>query len=193
VGERAFSGTFRSLSDLALDAPRHGPHAVPVRAPPCLLAQSIALLSIALPAAAAEVPLLPPLSPACISSPFGPRSGAGPRASSLHTGIDIPAPAGAWVRAAAAGAVVSIRRRGAAGLEVTLRHADGRATRYAHLGTVAPALANGRRQVAAGEALGRIGRSGITYGTHLHLELLVDGAPVDPAPAFGLSPCAQPP
>jgi murein DD-endopeptidase MepM/ murein hydrolase activator NlpD len=141
---------------------------------------------------AAEPPapsLSPPLSPACISSPFGPRAAPGPRGSEMHQGIDIPAPAGAWVRAAAAGDVVAVRRRGAAGLEVEIRHAGGVSTRYAHLGTVAPALASGRRRVAAGQAIGRIGRTGITYGTHLHLELLVDGRRVDPAPAFGLRPC----
>ena len=85
--------------------------------------------------------------------------------------------------------MVAIRRRGAAGLEVELRHSDGYTTRYAHLGTIAPALANGRRRVAAGEPLGRIGHTGITYGTHLHLELLIRGNRVDPAPHFRLLPC----
>jgi murein DD-endopeptidase MepM/ murein hydrolase activator NlpD len=158
--------------------------------------RAVALLFLAsLPAAAAEPPvaLASPVAAACISSPFGPRDGAGPRASRMHMGIDIPAPPGAWVRAAAAGQVVAVRRRGGSGLEVDIRHADGRVTRYAHLGTVAPSLANGRRRVAAGEAIGRIGRTGITYGTHLHLELIVDGQRVDPAPAFGLAPCAAQP
>jgi murein DD-endopeptidase MepM/ murein hydrolase activator NlpD len=154
-------------------------------------------LLLATSAAAADIPpgrFAPPLTPACISSPFGPRAAPGPRGSEMHGGIDIPAPAGAWVRAAAAGEVVAIRRRGAAGLEVEIRHGGGVATRYAHLGTVAPALASGRRRVAAGEQIGRIGRTGITYGTHLHLELLVGGQRVDPAPAFGLRPCgARPP
>ncbi len=158
-----------------------------------LLLASLPVRSLSAHAAEAPVALAAPLTPACISSPFGPRDGAGPRASRMHMGIDIPAPAGAWVRAAAAGQVVAVRRRGAAGLEVDICHADGRITRYAHLGTVAPALANGRRRVAAGEAIGRIGRTGITYGTHLHLELVVNGQRVDPAPAFGLQPCgAQP-
>jgi murein DD-endopeptidase MepM/ murein hydrolase activator NlpD len=78
---------------------------------------------------------------------------------------------------------------------VELRHADGRVTRYAHLGAVAPTLASGQRRVAAGERIGRIGRTGITYGTHLHLELVENGRRVDPAPAFGLQPCPprQPP
>ncbi|MBU8538979.1 M23 family metallopeptidase [Falsiroseomonas tokyonensis] len=130
-----------------------------------------------------------PLGQACISSPFGERRDAGPRASRQHRGLDMPAPAGAWVTAAAAGQVVAVRRRGAAGLEVEIRHEGGFATRYAHLGSVAPAIASGRRRVARGERLGRIGRSGITYGTHLHFELVVRGQPVDPAPFLTIAPC----
>src|SRR5918912_307727 len=72
------------------------------------------------------------------------------------------APAGTWVRAAAAGQVAAVRRRGAAGLELDLRHPDGLVTRYAHLGSVAPAIASGKQAVARGELLGRVGRSGIT-------------------------------
>ena len=141
--------------------------------------------------AAAEAPSLAlPLSPACVSSPFGARpAGGGPRASRIHAGIDLPAPAGSWVRAAAAGQVSFIRRLGAAGLEVEIRHEGGLATRYAHLGTVAPALASGQRAVAQGERIGRIGRTGITYGTHLHFELLIGGVRQDPAPFLGVAPC----
>jgi murein DD-endopeptidase MepM/ murein hydrolase activator NlpD len=154
---------------------------------------------MAAPAAAQTLPpelrlpieLRLPVSPACISSPFGPRAEgtAGPRASRNHRGMDMPAPAGAWVVAAAAGQVVAIRRQGAAGLTVELRHAGGVTTRYVHLGTVAPSLASGRRRVAQGERLGRIGRTGITYGTHLHFELVVNGVVVDPAPHLPIRPC----
>lgn len=151
----------------------------------------MALIAVALPGLACAEPVrfMAPLSPACISSPFGPREAPGPRGSAMHGGVDIPAPAGAWVRAAAAGRVTAIRRVAGRGLEVELRHADGRLTRYGHLGSVAPPLAQGRRQVAAGERIGRIGRRGVTYGTHLHLELVEGGRRVDPAPAFGLLPC----
>jgi murein DD-endopeptidase MepM/ murein hydrolase activator NlpD len=136
-----------------------------------------------------------PVSPACISSPFGLRKQPGPHAAGFHKGIDLPAPAGAWAHAAAAGRVLQIRRLGSEGLEVTLSHDDGRGghflTRYAHLGMVAPALAEGRRTVARGEALGRIGRTGITYGTHLHFEVHVGGKPVDPAPFLAVVRCAR--
>ncbi|WP_439598159.1 M23 family metallopeptidase [Falsiroseomonas sp.] len=151
----------------------------------------LAWLLLAAPAAAQPAPgdLALPLGAACISSPFGERRDAGPRASRNHRGIDLPAPAGAWVTAAAAGQLVAVRRRGAAGLEVEIRHEGGFATRYAHLGSVAPAIASGRRRVARGERLGRIGRSGITYGTHLHFEVVVGGQPVDPAPFLPVAPC----
>jgi murein DD-endopeptidase MepM/ murein hydrolase activator NlpD len=162
-----------------------------------LLHVVVSVLGASASAAAEPVTFQPPLTPACISSPFGPRAAGGPRASRVHHGIDIPAPAGAWVVAPAAGEVIAIRRttRAGVGLEIELRHADGRITRYAHLGAVAPPLAGGQRRVAAGERIGRIGRTGITYGTHLHLELLENGQRVDPAPAFGLLPCPprQPP
>jgi len=133
--------------------------------------------------------LVLPVSPACVSSPFGPRVLAGrPKAGSYHHGIDLPAPAGAQVRAVAAGSVVSIHKRGPGGLETILRH-DGFSTLYAHLGTVAPALAEGKRSVAAGEKLGVIGRSGVTYGTHLYFELQIGGERVDPAPYLGVGRC----
>ncbi|WP_426959646.1 M23 family metallopeptidase [Muricoccus radiodurans] len=164
--------------------------AAPVR---LVLQGALAAVLIALTAspAAAQAPgeLLLPVTPACISSSFGARPAGGPRASRVHNGMDLPAPAGAWVRAVGAGQVVGIRRLGARGLEVELRHPNGWRTVYAHLGSVAPALATGRRAVAAGEALGRVGRTGVTYGTHLHLELVIDGARVDPAPHFRVGRC----
>jgi murein DD-endopeptidase MepM/ murein hydrolase activator NlpD len=167
----------------------------PGRSRRTLLATTCPLLAAA-PARAELAPdaLAPPVSPACVSSPFGGRgSGAGgPRASRFHAGVDLPAPAGAWVRAAAAGRVAAIRRRGSAGLEVALRHPGGWVTRYAHLGAVAPALASGKRSVSQGEALGRVGRTGIAYGTHLHFELLVGGVPVDPAPHLKVERCGLP-
>ncbi len=135
------------------------------------------------PAAAQPTLLVPIEGPACISSAFGPRGGV------FHAGVDLPAPAGAWVRAAAPGQVAAILRMGASGLLVELRHADGSRTRYAHLGALTPALAGGRATVALGERLGRVGRTGTTRGTHLHFELMRHELIIDPAPALGLVPC----
>jgi murein DD-endopeptidase MepM/ murein hydrolase activator NlpD len=137
--------------------------------------------------------LSPPVQPACISSRFGLRALPGPHAAAFHTGIDLPAPEGGGVHAAAGGNVLQIRRLGSARLVVDLLHTDAGGapfmTRYAHLGTVAPALADGRRRVAHGEPLGRIRRTGITYGTHLHFEVRVAGQPVDPEPFVPVMRC----
>ncbi len=136
--------------------------------------------------------LSPPVMPACISSPFGPRRLVGPRAAVFHNGIDFPAPVGAFVHVAAPGQVVAIRRLGAEGLEVDVRHAGpdgGFVTRYAHLGSVVPALAEGRRALAAGAAIGRVGRTGVTYGTHVHFEVRLNDRPVDPEPFFKVGRC----
>ncbi|MEA2738772.1 MAG: hypothetical protein QOH05_2079, partial [Acetobacteraceae bacterium] len=54
--------------------------------------------------AAANVPMLPPVEPACVSSPFGPRSLPNkPLAGTFHNGIDLPAPIGSPVVAVAPG------------------------------------------------------------------------------------------
>ena len=130
-------------------------------------------------------PLLPPVAHACVSSPFGNRPPPGPHAIGFHNGIDLPAPAGGAVTAVAAGQVIGIHRRGPGGLEVLIRH-NGFTAIYAHLGRVTPALAMGRSRVAAGEPIGVVGHSGVTYGMHLFFGILVDGRAVDPAPWLAL-------
>ena len=137
----------------------------------------------------APVTLLPPVSPACISSPFGPRILPGlPKAGTFHPGIDLPAPAGGAVRAVADGQVMAVRRRGAGGLFIVIRHAGFDAL-YGHLGTLAPAFAEGKRAVAAGEKLGVVGRTGVSYGAHLYFQMEINGTRVDPAPSLGLRRC----
>jgi murein DD-endopeptidase MepM/ murein hydrolase activator NlpD len=131
---------------------------------------------------AIAVPILQlPVTPACVSSPFGWRHAVGPHApAGFHSGIDLPAPAGALVHAAAAGTVEVIKRQGLGGVTVHLRHPGGLVTLYAHLGNLVPAIAEGKRNVTAGEALGHVARTGVTYGTHLFFAVLENGQAVDP-------------
>ncbi len=161
-----------------------------------MLALSAALLPVAAWAQPAPGSLVAPVPHACISSPFGRRERVGPRAATLHSGIDLPAPPGTWVHPAAAGTVAKVRRVGAEGLAVDVAHpaqAPGGlpfVTRYAHLGAVAPAIAEGRRGVAVASRLGQVGRTGVTYGTHVHVELHLAGRTVDPEPFFAIPRCA---
>ena len=133
--------------------------------------------------------LRPPVNPACVTSPFGPRVLPGlPKAGTFHPGIDLRAPPGGAVYAVAPGQVAAIRRRGAGGLFVLIRH-EGFEALYAHLGSVTPALAEGKRTVAAGEKIGVVGRTGVSYGAHLYFQMEVNGTKVDPAPLLGVAPC----
>jgi murein DD-endopeptidase MepM/ murein hydrolase activator NlpD len=135
--------------------------------------------------------LVPPVSPACISSPFGPRVLANhPQAGTYHHGVDLPAPPGASIVATAPGKVIRIQKKGPGGLEILVQH-DGFIAIYSHLGLVAPAFARGKRTVAAGEKLGVVGRTGVTIGTHVYFEMLMAGNPVDPAPYLRVPPCGR--
>jgi murein DD-endopeptidase MepM/ murein hydrolase activator NlpD len=161
-----------------------------------LLRRWIAAVAFVLPCAAyaTTLPLrnstlLLPVGAACISSPFGPRVLPNrPLAGSYHYGVDLPAPAGAPVRAAAPGHVVRIQHKGPGGLEMLVQH-DGFVGVYSHLGTIMPAFAEGKTAVAAGEKLGVVGHTGVTYGMHLYFEMLLAGRPVDPAPYLGVPLC----
>ncbi|MBW4023478.1 MAG: M23 family metallopeptidase [Proteobacteria bacterium] len=146
------------------------------------------------PACAAAVsahapPLLRPVQPGCVTSPFGPRYlAAAPVAGRFHWGVDLRAPAGARVVAVAPGRIIRIDREGMGGLEVLVQHAGFRAL-YAHLGMVAPAIADGAKRLRAGQWIGRVGRTGLTLGTHLYFEIIENGTRVDPAPYLGVVPC----
>ncbi len=111
-----------------------------------------------------------------------------PAAGIYHYGVDLPAATGAAVTAAAAGTVIGVRRGGPGGLEMLVQH-DGFVGVYSHFGSIAPAFAEGKREVAAGERLGVVGMTGVTSGPHLYFEMIVAGRPVDPAPYLGLATC----
>jgi murein DD-endopeptidase MepM/ murein hydrolase activator NlpD len=115
-----------------------------------------------------------------VRAPLGDRFG--PRDNRFHTGIDFTAPSGANVRAAASGRVVQAGwDSGGYGYLVTLWHGDGVRTMYAHLSAV---LVHRGQRIAAGARLGRVGATGHAFGPHLHFEVRVHGAAVDPLPAL---------
>jgi murein DD-endopeptidase MepM/ murein hydrolase activator NlpD len=138
-----------------------------------------------------EQMLLPPVSPACISSPFGPRVLANhPQAGTYHHGVDLPAPPGASIVATAPGKVIRIQKKGPGGLEILVQH-DGFVAIYSHLGMAAPSFAQGKRTVWAGEKLGVVGRTGVTVGTHVYFEMLKAGKPVDPVRYLRIPKCGR--
>lgn len=94
-----------------------------------------------------------------------------------HSGIDIVASKGLTVVAAAPGRVVAVRPYVVRGLTVVMDHGRGVFTSYDHL---SEALVAEGQMVNVGDPIGRVGTTGRSQGPHLHFELAVGGAPVDP-------------
>lgn len=130
-----------------------------------------------------------PVSPACVSSPFGMRFMPNrPLADGFHKGIDLPAPLGTRVRAVAPGELIRVQRHGVGGLEMLVQH-DGFVGVYSHLGLIAPAILEGKRRIEAGDWIGTVGMTGLTYGPHLYFGIFVGDQPVDPAPLLHVGAC----
>ena len=143
-----------------------------------------------LPHLAQAAALAPPVTPACISSPFGMRHAVGPHApAAFHNGVDLPAPAGALVHAAADGTITIIKRQGLGGVTVHIQHPDGTTTLYAHLGNLVPAIAEGRREIHSGDPLGHVARTGVTYGTHVFFAVRHGPEWLDPEPLLAIPRC----
>ena len=108
-----------------------------------------------------------------VSSPFGRRWGR------LHAGIDLRAPKGTPIRAAADGRVVFAGYRGDYGQKIILSHGEGIETVYAHNSRN---LVRRGQRVRQGDVIGHVGRSGNATGYHVHFEFRRHGRPVDPTP-----------
>ncbi|MBI2897450.1 MAG: LysM peptidoglycan-binding domain-containing M23 family metallopeptidase [Deltaproteobacteria bacterium] len=102
-----------------------------------------------------------------------------------HFSLDIPAPMGERVRAAAGGYVAYAGPFRGYGNTVILVHPGGAVTLYAHL---THATAPPRRRVRRGDVIGRSGSTGLSRGPHLHFGMFVDGRPFDPAPLLRPAP-----
>ena len=99
----------------------------------------------------------------------------------LHAGLDFPAPHGTAVVAAGRGRVASAGVDAGWGRYVIVRHVAGARTLYAHLSAVAVSRGQG---VRAGTRIGSVGSTGASTGPHLHFEVTVRGANVNPIGAF---------
>ena len=96
-----------------------------------------------------------------------------------HAGIDLTAPIGTPVRAAACGTVNRATSMSGYGTIICIRHTTAFVTCYAHLSSMA--VAKGA-VVAPGQVIGHVGMTGRTTGPHLHFETRVNGIARDPEP-----------
>jgi murein DD-endopeptidase MepM/ murein hydrolase activator NlpD len=118
-----------------------------------------------------------PIAGARISSGFGNRRDPFTQRLARHTGVDMPAPAGTPILAAAGGTVRFAGLRRAYGNAVEIDHGDGLVTRYAHASKV---LVHTGQVVLPEQAIATVGSTGRSTGPHLHFEVLRDGAQVEP-------------
>jgi peptidoglycan DL-endopeptidase CwlO len=105
-----------------------------------------------------------------VTSPYGMRWGR------LHAGIDIAVPAGTPIRAAKSGSIVLAAPTSGYGNYTCIDHGGGLSTCYAHQSSYA--ITSG--SVSQGDVIGYVGCTGSCYGDHLHFEVRINGAPVDP-------------
>lgn len=95
----------------------------------------------------------------------------------MHKGVDWAVPTGTAVRASCGGTVVSAGWASGYGYCVTLRHPDGRMTRYGHLSKI---LVSAGQKVDQNQKIALSGNTGRSTGPHLHFEILINGSQVNP-------------
>ena len=116
------------------------------------------------------ISLIQPIS-GIITSRFGPRT------RNNHGGLDIGAPGGTPIMAAASGTVTTAGWLDDYGYLVVISHGNGVQTAYAHCSQI---LVSTGQSVSQGEVIAKVGTTGRSTGNHLHLEVRVNGVRYDP-------------
>jgi murein DD-endopeptidase MepM/ murein hydrolase activator NlpD len=124
-----------------------------------------------------------PIPGAPLGSPYGIRVDPLSGALGYHPGVDFEAAAGVEVHAAAPGVVVMAGDCGGYGNCVVIDHGHSLATVSAHLSRI---LVTVGAPVADGDVVGLVGSTGNSTGPHLHFEVRLHGAPIDPTAALSV-------
>lgn len=94
-----------------------------------------------------------------------------------HEGIDVSAPMGTPIVAPAAGRVMTVTRERGYGNVLEIDHGNGIVTKFAHTSRI---VVRPGQRVTRGQLVANVGNSGLSTGPHLHYEIHVNGAVVDP-------------
>jgi murein DD-endopeptidase MepM/ murein hydrolase activator NlpD len=97
----------------------------------------------------------------------------------MHTGVDWAAPSGTAIYASGNGVVEKAGLESGYGKYIRIRHNNGYETAYGHMTAFARGIDEGTR-VRQGQVIGFVGSTGLSTGSHLHYEILVNGRFVDP-------------
>ncbi len=127
----------------------------------------------------ADLAFTPSLWPVqgAITGSFGERLDPFSGEGAFHAGVDISSTYGDAVRSSADGLVVAVETRPGYGRVVVVDHGFGTSTWYGHLSGFNTWLG---ARVKRGEVIGYVGTSGRSSGPHVHYEVRVYGAPVNP-------------
>ncbi len=128
---------------------------------------------------ALAIPSRRPVDEMRLTSTFGNRADPFTGRRARHNGIDIPGPVGTPIYATADGTVGRAQRLGGYGNYVELEHGNAMQTRYGHLSQI---LVQPGQRVKRGDMIGLMGSTGRSTGSHLHYEVRIAGAPVNPVP-----------
>jgi murein DD-endopeptidase MepM/ murein hydrolase activator NlpD len=112
-----------------------------------------------------------------LTAGFGERMDPFSGEGAFHTGIDIASQYGDTVRATADGIVIEAGDRAGYGRIVVIDHGFGLTTWYGHLSSFSVLVGE---QLKRGDAVGNVGVSGRSTGPHVHYEVRINGAPVNP-------------
>jgi murein DD-endopeptidase MepM/ murein hydrolase activator NlpD len=125
------------------------------------------------------IPSRQPVEQVALTSSFGVRNDPFNGRHRMHQGIDIPGAMGTPVYATADGIVARAEWVGGYGNLVQLTHGNGMETRYGHLSKL---IVRANERVRRGQLIGLMGSTGRSTGSHLHYEVRIAGAAVNPMP-----------
>jgi murein DD-endopeptidase MepM/ murein hydrolase activator NlpD len=128
---------------------------------------------------AISIPSVQPVDHLAFTSNFGVRTDPFRGTAAMHAGVDIPGPVGTPVYATADGIIDRAERAGGYGNMVEINHGKGIQTRYGHLSKI---LVAPFTRVHRGQLIALMGSTGRSTGPHLHYEVRIDGAAVNPVP-----------
>ncbi len=120
-----------------------------------------------------------PVGVGTVTSGFGWRTHPMLHYSELHSGVDWAAPMGTPIFAAGNGAIEEIGLKGGYGKYVKMRHPNGYETAYGHMTAFARGLDVGSK-VRQGQVIGFVGSTGLSTGSHVHFEILINDRFVNP-------------
>lgn len=127
----------------------------------------------------AAIPSRRPVDLITLTSNFGVRSDPFNGHARMHQGVDIPGAIGTAVYATADGVVSRAGWAGGYGNMVEINHGNGLQTRYGHMSKL---IALPNQRVVRGQLIGLMGSTGRSTGSHLHYEVRIAGAAVNPVP-----------